>query len=100
MGHIDDALQKDVLLADRLDNAPLSLPHGAPLRLVSPQQYGYLNAKHLRAIEIHTSAPPAPRGFVLLRQHPRPRVWQEEPNGRLPPPVVRPIHPSPPPPVH
>jgi len=36
--YIEDALQKDVLLADRLDDEPLSLAHGAPLRLVSPQQ--------------------------------------------------------------
>jgi hypothetical protein len=90
--HIDDAMQKDVLLADRLDNEPLSLAHGAPLRLVSPQQYGYLNTKHLRAIEIHTSAPPTPPGFVLFRQHPRARVWQEERNGVLPTAVVRPIY--------
>jgi DMSO/TMAO reductase YedYZ molybdopterin-dependent catalytic subunit len=90
--HIDDALQEDVLLADRLDGEPLSLAHGAPLRLVSPQQYGYLNAKHLRAIEIHTSAPPTPRDFVLFRQHPRARVWQEERNGVLPTTVVRPIY--------
>jgi DMSO/TMAO reductase YedYZ molybdopterin-dependent catalytic subunit len=90
--HIDDALQNDVLLADRLDDAPLSLAHGAPLRLVSPQQYGYLSAKHLRAIEIHTSAPPIPPGFVLFRQHPRARVWREERNGLLPTTVVRPIY--------
>ena len=89
---IDDALQKDVLLADRLGGEPLSLAHGAPLRLVSPQQYGYLNAKHLRAIEIHTSAPPIPPDFVLFRQHPRARVWQEERNGVLPATVVRPIY--------
>jgi hypothetical protein len=90
--HIDDALQEDVLLADRLDGEPLSLAHGAPLRLVSPQQYGYLNAKHLCAIEIHTSAPPTPLGFVLFRQHPRARVWREERNGVLSTMVVRPIY--------
>jgi len=89
---IEDALQEDVLLADRLDDEPLSLAHGAPLRLVSPQQYGYLSAKHLRAIEIHTSAPPIPLDFVLFRQHPRARVWQEERNGVLPATVIRPIY--------
>jgi len=89
---IEDALQEDVLLADRLDDEPLSLAHGAPLRLVSPQQYGYLNAKHLRAIEIHTSAPPIPLDFVLFRHHPRARVWQEERNGVLPAMVIRPIY--------
>jgi DMSO/TMAO reductase YedYZ molybdopterin-dependent catalytic subunit len=74
---IEDALQNDVLLADRLDDEPLSLEHGAPLRLVSPGQYGYLSAKHLCAIEIHTTDPPRPHGFLLFRQHPRARVWQE-----------------------
>jgi DMSO/TMAO reductase YedYZ molybdopterin-dependent catalytic subunit len=90
--HIEDALQKDVLLADRLDDEPLSLAHGAPLRLVSPQQYGYLNAKHLCAIEMRTSAPPIPLDFVLFRQHPRARVWKEERNGVLPTAVIRPIY--------
>jgi DMSO/TMAO reductase YedYZ molybdopterin-dependent catalytic subunit len=33
---IEDALQDDVLLADRLDNEPLSLSYGAPLRVISP----------------------------------------------------------------
>jgi len=89
---IEDALQNDVLLADRLDDEPLSLAHGAPLRLISPQQYAYLSAKHLSAIEIHTSAPPIPRDFFLFRQHPRARVWQEERNGVLPTTVVRPIY--------
>jgi DMSO/TMAO reductase YedYZ molybdopterin-dependent catalytic subunit len=90
--HIEDALQKDVLLADRLDDEPLSLAHGAPLRLVSPQQYGYLNAKHLCAIEMHAGAPPIPLGFVLFRQHPRARVWKEERNGALPTAVIRPVY--------
>jgi DMSO/TMAO reductase YedYZ molybdopterin-dependent catalytic subunit len=89
---IEDALRNDVVLADRLGGEPLSLAHGAPLRVVSPQQYGYLSAKHLCAIEIHASAPPIPRDFVLFRQHPRARVWQEERNGVLPATVVRPIY--------
>jgi len=89
--YVEDVLQEDVLLADRLDDEPLSVAHGAPLRLVSPQQYGYLNAKHLCAIEIHTSAPPIPLDFVLFRQHPRARVWQEERNGVLRAAIVRPI---------
>ena len=89
---IEDALRRDVLLADRLDNEPLSLAHGAPLRLVSPQQYGYLSAKHLCAIEIHASAPPIPLDLVLFRRHPRARVSQEERNGVLPVTVIRPIY--------
>jgi DMSO/TMAO reductase YedYZ molybdopterin-dependent catalytic subunit len=89
---IDDALQDGVLLADRLDDKPLSLAHGAPLRLISPQQYGYLSTKHLCAIEIHESAPPIPHDFLLFRRHPRARVWEEERNGVLPTAVVRPIY--------
>lgn len=89
---IDDALQEDVLLADRLDDQPLSLAHGAPLRLISPRQYAYISAKHLCAIEIHASAPPARRGSVLFRMHPRARVWQEERNGVLPAVIVRPVY--------
>ena len=89
---IDDALQKDVLLADRLDDEPLSLAHGAPLRLISPQQFAYISAKHLCGIEIHTSAPPARRGSVLFRMHPRARVWREERNGVLPAVIVRPVY--------
>jgi DMSO/TMAO reductase YedYZ molybdopterin-dependent catalytic subunit len=89
---IEDALQNDVLLADRLDDEPLSLEHGGPLRLISPQQYGYLSAKHLCAIEIHTSAPPRPHGYVLFSQHPRARVWREERNGVLPTTLIRPIY--------
>jgi DMSO/TMAO reductase YedYZ molybdopterin-dependent catalytic subunit len=89
---LEDALQEDVMLADRLDGKPLSLKHGAPLRLVIPQHYGYLNAKHLCAIEVHTSAPPIPHDFILFRMHPRARVWQEERNGALPNMVVRPIY--------
>ena len=82
---IDDALQEDVLLADRLDDEPLSLAHGAPLRLISPRQYAYVSAKHLCAIEIHTSVPPARRDPVLFRRHSRARVWQEERTGHSQP---------------
>jgi DMSO/TMAO reductase YedYZ molybdopterin-dependent catalytic subunit len=89
---IDDALQKDVLLADRLDGEPLSLAHGAPMRLISPWQYAYISAKHLCAIEIHTSAPPVRRDPVLFRMHSRARVWQEERNGVLPTVIVRPVY--------
>ncbi len=67
-------------------------PFKPPTVPANPQQYGYLNAKHLCAIEIHTSAPPIPLDFVLFRQHSRARVWQEERNGVLPATVVRPIY--------
>ena len=54
---IEDALNDDVLLADHLDGEPLDNDHGAPLRLVSPAQYGYMSTKHLCRIDLHTAAP-------------------------------------------
>lgn len=70
-----DALADDVLLADRLDGRPLDGPHGAPLRLVSPGQYGYKNVKHLVGLEV-TRAFPKPG--IVLGEHRRARVAFEE----------------------
>ena len=93
---IDDALHDAVTLADHLDGEPLGPDHGAPLRLVSPDQYGYISTKHLCRIDVHTAAPTGgPRSFVLdvlLHSHPRARVWQEERHGTLPGRVVRPFY--------
>jgi len=73
-----DALAHDVLLADTLNGKPLSMEHGAPVRLVAPAHYGYKNAKHVDRIELWSSAakyvPVGPR-FV---EHPRARVAFEE----------------------
>lgn len=85
---IEDALADDVLIAERLDGRPLHAHHGAPARLVSPNQYGYVNTKHLCRIEVHTSEPKDTRSHVALRllgRHPRARVWQEERHAHLPP---------------
>jgi DMSO/TMAO reductase YedYZ molybdopterin-dependent catalytic subunit len=76
-----DALADDVLLADRLDGEPLDALHGAPLRLVSPGQYGYKNIKHLRVIEVCDSFPAL--GFGGM-EHPRARVDLEERHPRIP----------------
>ncbi|GGT05528.1 hypothetical protein GCM10010156_74050 [Planobispora rosea] len=72
---LDDALQPDVLLADRLDDAALSPVHGAPLRFVSPQQYGYKNIKHVCGIELYRTTPASTYG---AKEHPRARVAFEE----------------------
>ena len=48
---LDDLLASDVLLADRLDGQPLSIAHGAPLRLVAPAHYGYKSVKHVDRID-------------------------------------------------
>jgi DMSO/TMAO reductase YedYZ molybdopterin-dependent catalytic subunit len=89
---IEDALADDVLIADRLDGAPLSGEHGAPARLVSPKQYGYMNTKHLFRIELRTRELAGARhrsglrafGLSLLAPHPRARVELEERHGHMP----------------
>jgi DMSO/TMAO reductase YedYZ molybdopterin-dependent catalytic subunit len=80
---LEDALADEVLLADRMNGAPLTLEHGAPLRLVAPALYGYKNVKHLRSIEVrsHYRAGPAER---QTRAHPRGRVALEERGRGLP----------------
>jgi DMSO/TMAO reductase YedYZ molybdopterin-dependent catalytic subunit len=91
---IDDALADDVLIAERLDGRPLDSDHGAPARLVSPSQYGYVSTKHLCRIEIHPSEPKDTRGIRhlplrLLSPHPRARVWEEERHRYVPPGLLR-----------
>jgi DMSO/TMAO reductase YedYZ molybdopterin-dependent catalytic subunit len=93
---LEDALDDDVLLADRLGSAPLEIDHGAPLRLVSPKQYAYKSTKYLCCIELHTREPPHrhrnPVARLLgsvIKHHGRARVWAEERHRFLPAWVVR-----------
>jgi DMSO/TMAO reductase YedYZ molybdopterin-dependent catalytic subunit len=96
----EDALADDVLIAERLDGQPLDSDHGAPARLVSPGQYGYVSTKHLCRIDLHTAEPTeryhrAPlivqAGLRVYRPHPRARVWKEERHRYLPGRMLRPI---------
>ena len=100
---IEDAMADDVLLAEHLDGLPLDTDHGAPLRLVSPSQYGYLSTKHLCVIELHTEPPNENYGSVsaltglglrgpLFQRHPRARVWNEERHRYLPGAALRPLY--------
>lgn len=99
---IQDALSDDVLIADRLDGHPLGADHGAPARLVSPHQYGYVNTKHLCSIGLHTAEPknlgaahPVSQAVLrgpLIMRHPRARVWEEERHPYLPARVLRPFY--------
>jgi DMSO/TMAO reductase YedYZ molybdopterin-dependent catalytic subunit len=97
---LEDLLDPDVLVADRLDGRPLDSDHGAPVRLLSPAQYGYISTKHLARIELHESEPRMryhPRwqthyGLQLVKPHPRARVWREERHRYLPGPLVRPVY--------
>ena len=91
---IEDALADDVLIAEHLDGRPLDSDHGAPVRLVSPSQYGFISVKHLSGIELHTGAPSEQyKHASLLTQlvlrgpgnpHPRARVWEEERHRFIP----------------
>lgn len=85
---IEDALADDVLIAENLNGSPLDGDHGAPVRLVSPRQYGYISVKHLCGIAVLTAAPKRTEG-ILIRSHPRGRVWEEERHGLVPAWVVR-----------
>jgi DMSO/TMAO reductase YedYZ molybdopterin-dependent catalytic subunit len=92
---LDDVLADDVLLADRLDGRPLDADHGAPVRLVSPQQYGFVSTKHLCGIDVYVRRPVQKNPAAirvgrltlrtpLIEPHPRARVWREERHPRLP----------------
>jgi DMSO/TMAO reductase YedYZ molybdopterin-dependent catalytic subunit len=85
---LDDALADHVLLADRLDGAPLGVEHGAPVRLVAPAHYGYKSVKHVCAIEYRRNYDP---GSARWAAHPRGRVAREERSRYLPGPLWRPI---------
>jgi DMSO/TMAO reductase YedYZ molybdopterin-dependent catalytic subunit len=75
---IADLIRPGVLLADRLDGAPLPLAHGAPVRLVAPAHYGYKSVKHLARIDFDVD----PAGYrspgPSFMSHPRGRVALEE----------------------
>ncbi len=81
---LEDLLANDVLLAHELEGAPLSIAHGAPLRLIAPAHYGYKNIKHIKAIEFWRDARkyrfPGPK----LMDHQRARVAHEERGVGLP----------------
>jgi DMSO/TMAO reductase YedYZ molybdopterin-dependent catalytic subunit len=90
---LEDALADDVLIADRLAGRPLDSDHGAPVRFLSPGQYGFISTKHLCRIEVHTSEPERPSFRTpLIKAHPRARVWEEERHPDLPAKVLRPIY--------
>jgi len=79
-----DLLAPGVLIADRLNGQPLTVAHGAPIRLIAPAHYGYKSAKHLASIELrrddHGYRPLLPQ----LLDHPRARVALEERGQFLP----------------
>jgi DMSO/TMAO reductase YedYZ molybdopterin-dependent catalytic subunit len=49
---LEQSSLRDVMLAYEMDGRPLSRAHGAPLRLVIPEMYGYKNVKWLAGINL------------------------------------------------
>lgn len=79
-----DLLAPEVLLADRLDGLPLSVEHGAPLRLVAPAHFGYKSPKYLSRLEFHRGDPKVRPAAFAFMDHPRARVAFEERGRWLP----------------
>ncbi len=75
---LQDLLQANVLIADQLDNEPLNIEHGAPIRIVAPDHYGYKNLKHLKRIEFYAKEQKVKQGYLSFMDHPRARVNYEE----------------------
>ena len=82
-------MRGDVLLADRLNGLPLTLEHGAPIRLIAPAHYGYKNVKHLSRIEFHRNDRTYRPAAYRFMDHPRARVSFEERGRGIPGPVLR-----------
>ena len=97
---LEDALADNVLLVDTLDGRALTADHGAPVRLVSPDQYGFISTKYLCRIELYRSEPTGfyhptksiQRALRTVRPHRRARVWREERHRYVPSWLARPVY--------
>ena len=75
---LQDLMKENVLIADRLDDVPLTMEHGAPVRIVAPDHYGYKNLKHLKRLEFYHERQVIKQGYLSFMDHPRARVDYEE----------------------
>lgn len=97
---LEDALADNVLVADHLNGSALTADHGAPMRLVSPDQYGFISTKHLCRIELYRSEPigfyhptkSIQRALRTVRPHRRARASHEERHRYLPSWLVRRVY--------
>jgi DMSO/TMAO reductase YedYZ molybdopterin-dependent catalytic subunit len=55
---LDQARLRDAMLAYEMDGKPLAREHGAPVRVVIPEMYGYKNVKWVRRITLRDSVEP------------------------------------------
>jgi DMSO/TMAO reductase YedYZ molybdopterin-dependent catalytic subunit len=83
-----DALAEDVLLADTVDGATLTVDNGAPARLIAPAHYGYKGVRHVCAIEYRLRYDSGSAGPLA---HRRGRVAHEERSRILPGRIWRPV---------
>jgi DMSO/TMAO reductase YedYZ molybdopterin-dependent catalytic subunit len=74
---MEQALLHDVMLAYEMDGKPLAREHGAPVRLVIPEMYGYKGVKWLREINL---VPRAEDGYWELLGYDR-DAWVGRSNG-------------------
>jgi DMSO/TMAO reductase YedYZ molybdopterin-dependent catalytic subunit len=74
---LEQAALPDVLLAYEMDGRPLPREHGAPLRLVIPDMYGYKNVKWVARIDVVAEARP---GYWELLGYDR-DAWVGRSNG-------------------
>jgi DMSO/TMAO reductase YedYZ molybdopterin-dependent catalytic subunit len=74
---LEEAYLKDAMLAYEMDGKPLSRPHGAPVRVVIPEMYGYKNVKWVERIVV-TDRPID--GYWELRGYDR-DAWVGRSNG-------------------
>ena len=81
---LEDLLDPSVMLADRLNGEPLTVDHGAPLRLVAPKHYAYKSVKCLREIKFVLPEEGYDATGFRFMDHPRARVALEE-RGRVVP---------------
>ena len=73
---LEDCMDEDVLLADRLEGEPLPREHGGPVRLIVPQLYAWKSAKFLNRLTFTSVDRPGyweQRGY-----HGRGDPWNEE----------------------
>jgi DMSO/TMAO reductase YedYZ molybdopterin-dependent catalytic subunit len=74
---MQQALLHDVMLAYEMDGKPLAREHGAPVRLVIPEMYGYKNVKWLQWINL---VPQAQAGYWELLGYDQ-DAWVGRSNG-------------------
>jgi len=74
---LDQAMLPDVLLAWEMDGKPLLQEHGAPVRVVIPDMYGYKNVKWVEEINL---VPRAGNGYWELLGYDR-DAWVGRSNG-------------------